>query len=360
MLRVLTLCLLIVAAATCLPGCLAMHYVPAGAGSTGACPPEVEVVRFPTTGGLMLEGRMYPPDCERPRPKGERVPPPRLGDEYKRTVILHCHGVGDNDCSAMACFFTEGGFRVFQFDYRGFGHSDPAPMSNTGFAEDAVAALAYLRSRPDVDPERILVYGHSMGAAYALASAAHARAEGRSVRAVITANGFSSWRLVANHHLPVLGFLLGGVPGPDPTDWAAKLGDTPYLVTHVQDDDAVPVENAPRLYQAAVRGGAPASLHIHPDGGHAYPFWSTLEENSLERVMVDYAKTWLAERAPFTPREQRLVFEKGSWSITVKNTGYEPSEALKARAAIREPAKGAADTGKGESAPSGPDQSKPK
>jgi dienelactone hydrolase len=327
-----------------LPGCFAMSYVPAGAGATGECPPEVEVVRFPTTGGLTLEGRMYPPNCDRPQPRDSKSTPPRLPESYTRTVILHCHGVGDNDCSAMACFFAEAGFRVFQFDYRGFGHSDPASHSNQRFAEDAVAALAYLRSRPDIDPDRILVYGHSMGAAYALAAAAHARAEGRPVRAVITANGFSSWRLVANFHLPIIGFLLGGVTGPDPADWAGKLGDTPYLVAHVQDDDAVPVENAARLYSAAVRAGVPASLHIHPDGGHAFPFWSSIEENSLERVLVDYARTWLADKPPLTPLQREAMWRKGSWSMSIKNSEYERAETLKSRVVLPGPAGPRAET----------------
>jgi acetyl esterase/lipase len=308
------LSLLLLACASVLPGCFAMYYIPAGAGVTGPCPPEVEVVRFPTTEGLTLEGRMYLPDCDRPRPKDSKRTPPRLPDEYARTVILHCHGVGDNDCSAMACFFTEAGFRVFQFDYRGFGHSDAAPMSNPGFAADASAALRYLRSRPDVDPDRILVYGHSMGGAYALAAAASARAEGKPVRAVVTANAFSSWRLVANHHLPVLGFLLGGVSGPDPSQWARRLGDTPYLVVHVQDDDAVPVENAPRLYAAAVSAGVPASLYIYPSGGHAFPFWADLDDNMLERAMVDFAKTWLAGAPPMTPRQRAALGSRVSMS----------------------------------------------
>jgi uncharacterized protein len=317
-----------------LPGCFAMRYVPAGAGVAGPCPPQVEVVRFPSTGGLTLEGRMYPPECERPQPPGTRSTSLRLPEEYARTVILHCHGVADNNCSAMACFFTEAGFRVFQFDYRGFGHSDTAGFSNVGFAEDAAAALRYLRTRSDVDPDRIIIYGHSMGGAYALAAAATARADGRPVRAVVTANAFSHWRLVANHHLPIVGFLLGGVPGPEPADWARRLGDTPYLVVHVQDDRDVPVDSAPRLYGAAVAGGSPASLHIHPDGGHAFPFWTSIEENGLERVVVDFARTWLAERAPPTPRQRADLLKKNGWSVKIRSSEFERQSTLEQRVVI--------------------------
>lgn len=328
-----------------LSGCYAMKFVPAGAGASGVCPPYVEVVRFPTTEGLTLEGRMYPPLCERPASEKDTHQYPRLPESYKKAVVLHCHGVADNDCSAMACFFTESGFRVFQFDYRGFGHSDKADPTNTGFADDAVAALHYLRTRPDVDPDRVLIYGHSMGGAYALAAGAAARAEGKPVRAVVTADAFSSWRLVANHHLPIIGFIFGGVNGPDPVDYARGLGDTPLLILHVQDDEAVPVENAFRLYRNAVAAGVPASLHLHPDGGHTFPMLAEIAENGLEKAAIDFGTMQLSEHPPMTPRQRAK-----RWSINFGGADIERSETL-GRAlqgivlpAPPEPAKGAAPT----------------
>jgi uncharacterized protein len=305
----LLLSVILLFCAGAIPGCLTMHFLPVGVGASGPVPPEVELVRFPSTDNLTLEGRLYPASCDRPDFEGAPSNDPRLPDSYKRTIILHCHGVMDNDCSAMAAFFNDAGFRVFQFDYRGFGHSERAPLSNQGFAEDAVAALRYLRSRPDVDPDRIIVYGHSMGAAYALAVGARAWAEGHPVRAVITAGGFSSWRLICNYRVPILGYLCGGVDGPDPVDFASCLGDTPLLITHVEDDGEVPVDNAYRLYHAAAKAGVPVSLHIHPDGGHAFPFWEQLRENTLERVMTDYALVYLADRPPMTPRMRKAMMK---------------------------------------------------
>jgi acetyl esterase/lipase len=162
-----------------------------------------------------------------------------------------------------------------------------------------------------------------MGGCYALAAAAAARTEGKPVRAVITANAFSRWRLVANHHLPILGFLFGGVSGPEPVAWARQLGDTPYLVAHVHDDEAVPFENAARLFDAAAGAGVPASLHIHPDGGHAFVFFSGLEENAFERVMVDFARTWLAEKPPLTPRQREEAIKSGNWRVMLPTAAAE-------------------------------------
>ena len=139
-----------------------------------------------------------------------------------------------------------------------------------------------------------------MGGAYALAIAAAAEKEGTPVRAVITANTFSSWRMVANNFLPVIGFLFGGTSGPDPVDYASRIRHTPVLVVHSNDDHSVPVENAYRLYQAAVSGDAPASLYIHPDGGHSFSFFG---EPVLEAVMVNFALHYLDDERPMGARD---------------------------------------------------------
>jgi pimeloyl-ACP methyl ester carboxylesterase len=55
------------------------------------------------------------------------------------------------------------GIAVLRLDDRGVGGSDPGPDSPTGFASDIRAAVAYLRSRPEIDPRRIGLVGHSEG-----------------------------------------------------------------------------------------------------------------------------------------------------------------------------------------------------
>ena len=58
------------------------------------------------------------------------------------------------------------GVSFFIFDYRGYGQSSGRP-SEDGLYQDARDALAYLQSRDDVNPERIVYYGKSLGAAVA-------------------------------------------------------------------------------------------------------------------------------------------------------------------------------------------------
>ena len=69
-------------------------------------------------------------------------------------------------------------------DYRGFGASGGAPRQLVNpwhHLEDWRAAIAYVRSLPDVDATRIALVGSSLGAGHAVLAAA----EDAQVRAVV-------------------------------------------------------------------------------------------------------------------------------------------------------------------------------
>jgi dienelactone hydrolase len=55
------------------------------------------------------------------------------------------------------------GANVLIYTWRGFGLSSGDP-SRAGVLEDADAAMAYLLTRPEVDPSRVVAYGYSTGA----------------------------------------------------------------------------------------------------------------------------------------------------------------------------------------------------
>ena len=54
------------------------------------------------------------------------------------------------------------GCNVCLLEYRGYGHSDGTPTEE-GLYLDAQAALDFLVGRPDVDPNKIIVFGRSLG-----------------------------------------------------------------------------------------------------------------------------------------------------------------------------------------------------
>ena len=65
----------------------------------------------------------------------------------------------------IADALSRAGIAVLRFDDRGVGRStgDFASATTSDFAADARAAVAYLRARPEIDPARVGVLGHSEG-----------------------------------------------------------------------------------------------------------------------------------------------------------------------------------------------------
>ncbi len=64
------------------------------------------------------------------------------------------------------------GFNVFVFDYRGYGASEGTPGLE-GAQKDIDAAMRTLLARGDIDKDRIVVYGRSLGDALAVYNVAH-------------------------------------------------------------------------------------------------------------------------------------------------------------------------------------------
>jgi fermentation-respiration switch protein FrsA (DUF1100 family) len=66
----------------------------------------------------------------------------------------------------LADYLAKRGVAVLRFDDRGVGDSegDFSKATTFDFAQDALAAVAYLKTRPEIDPKRIGIGGHSEGA----------------------------------------------------------------------------------------------------------------------------------------------------------------------------------------------------
>ena len=79
-------------------------------------------------------------------------------------TILYCHGNSHciNRYWGRVELLWEMGYRVFIFDYQGYGKSEGGPTGDACLA-DGRAALAFLRGRPEVNPDRIVYYGWSLG-----------------------------------------------------------------------------------------------------------------------------------------------------------------------------------------------------
>lgn len=122
-----------------------------------------EEVRFPTTDGLTLQG------CYLKTPQAQR-----------RGVVLFGLEYGSNrwSCVPYCEHLRQTGYDIFTYEPRSQGDSDTQPGYKplhwvTQFElDDANAALAYLKARPDADPRGIGVFGISKGGTAGLMAAA--------------------------------------------------------------------------------------------------------------------------------------------------------------------------------------------
>jgi pimeloyl-ACP methyl ester carboxylesterase len=125
-------------------------------------------LRFPC-GDATCAGWLFLPAGERP------------------SAVVMAHGFAGTRDLALPRFaerFAREGLAAFVFDYRGFGASGGSPRQLVDpwrQLEDWRAALAFVRARADLDPERVALFGSSLGAGHALVTAAD---DGR-VRAVV-------------------------------------------------------------------------------------------------------------------------------------------------------------------------------
>ena len=120
--------------------------------------------------------------------------PPGYAEHIKYPAIVHCpgfrHGFDEYTyrINPMLEAFASAGYVVLYFHCRGFGVSDGAryrciPIEQV---EDIRSAVSYMQTRADVDPNRIGLYGISLGGA----TAPYAAALDERARCTVAATGF--------------------------------------------------------------------------------------------------------------------------------------------------------------------------
>ena len=86
---------------------------------------------------------------------------PKADPPYACVVMAHGFGAApETPLGEVAAHFAQSGVAAFAFDFRSFGASDGEPravLNARRQIEDWSAAIAYARSRDDVDPEDVVV-----------------------------------------------------------------------------------------------------------------------------------------------------------------------------------------------------------
>ena len=112
---------------------------------------EVTDVDLATSDGVSIKGTYY-------RPAATDAP---------GVVLLHMLGRKRGDWDAFARQLQDAGYSVLAIDLRGHGESG-GKREWGKMTMDAAAATDFLRARPEVDPERIVIIGASIGANIAI------------------------------------------------------------------------------------------------------------------------------------------------------------------------------------------------
>ncbi|RGP60940.1 monoacylglycerol lipase abhd12 [Fusarium sporotrichioides] len=163
---------------------------------------------------------------------------------------------------------------VLTFDYRGYGESTGSPSEN-GIITDAVTVANWAIHTAGIPPERIVIFGQSLGSAVAIALVNELAQKEPSVHfagLVVTATFADIPQLSATYRiggfLPVLSpvakvkplFAFFARQLSSTWDNMQRLGDfvksaERYDITllHAQDDTDIPMEHSVKLYREAVR-----------------------------------------------------------------------------------------------------------
>jgi uncharacterized protein len=91
-----------------------------------------------------------------------------------------CGGTKDMVLQSYALRFQKAGFASLVYDYRHFGESEGKPRQLFSFSsqlEDCKAAIAFVRSLKQINPDKIAIWGTSAGGGYGLAIAAQNKSD---------------------------------------------------------------------------------------------------------------------------------------------------------------------------------------
>ena len=180
-----------------------------------------DVLRLPTAGGERIAA-LY-----RPNPAATYT-------------MLFSHGNGEDLgwVRPLLPALADLGFSVFAYDYRGYGLSEGRPSEGNVYA-DIDAAYEHLTRALGVPPERVILYGRSLGAGAAVDLAAR-----RLVGGLVLESPFlTAFRVMTR--VPLFPF--------DKFRNVDKIGRVrcPVLIMHGEADEIVPLWHGRHLFERA-------------------------------------------------------------------------------------------------------------
>ncbi len=188
--------------------------------------------------------------------------------------------------------FARNGYIVFRPDYRGHGDSEGEPsgaFTSPAYAIDVLNATVSMQRYPEADPDRVGMWGHSMGGTLTLrAMVVVQEIKAGVIWAGVVAPFEDIWeerrRWIANHlaatpgpdgDLPSEGLFAHGMFDENPEFWAS-IDPTSYLdelsgpvqLHHGTGDSSVPVVFSEDLYARLQAVDQPTELYLYENDNH--------------------------------------------------------------------------------------------
>lgn len=212
---------------------------------------------------------------------------PAVGEAQGTLLFLHGNAENVSTHIGNVAWLPSQRINVLLFDYRGYGLSAGEP-SLAGLHKDVEAALAAVFALDGIDPDRIALFGQSLGGSIAITALAASPFRHR-VRALIVEGAFSGYRQIARDVLagwwltwPLQWPLALAIDNAySPLQAIATIAPTPVLIIHGEADGIVPPRHAQALYAAAQE---PKALWLVAGAGHV----SALRQPEVRRGFVRY------------------------------------------------------------------------
>ncbi|MEI6063140.1 MAG: alpha/beta fold hydrolase [Pseudanabaena sp. ELA748] len=177
--------------------------------------------------------------------------PSKDNNPLGKSVVLFCHGNGGNISNRVSYLpiFKDLGLATFLFDYRGYGRSEGNP-SEEGTYNDVEAAWQYLTQEKQIPPQKIIIYGESLGGAIASYIAEKTSRDQQNAGGLILASTFTS---ISDRAAEIYPFLPIRFLSRFSYNSINRLPNIkiPVLVIHSTDDEIIPFHHGDRNFQIA-------------------------------------------------------------------------------------------------------------
>lgn len=222
---------------------------------------------------------------------------PAARETRKTIVVLHGYPASKGDLLPLSRFLHDD-YNLFFLDFRSFGESE-GRVTTVGAREvnDLLGAIAYLRSRDDVDAGRLGVFGFSLGGSVGLMAAAQEPA----ISSVVADSAYANLGSTVDELYRPFG------PLRSPLAWLTKLWarvflgidvnrvspessvaqrSFPILLIHAERDEVIPKLNSERIAAKAI---GEKELWIVPNATHGATYALAKEEYE-QRIRAFFEK----------------------------------------------------------------------